>query len=198
MFLGFNAGFFPMHIAGLLGMPRRIYTYPGGLGWDLPNLITTIGAYVFALGVLLFLVNVVWSLRRGARAGSNPWDAPTLEWSVPSPVPPYNFAVIPTVRSRYPLWEEQLQAPERSTLHEGLVLDNGRETVATSPLDAEPETVLRMESDSILPLSLALGLTAVTYGLLIRSLIMVAAGMTISIACLVGWLWPARAEEEPA
>ena len=93
-------------------MPRRVYTYPAGMGWDTLNLITTIGSFVFALGVLLFFVNVSKSRRSGAPAGANPWDAPTLEWAVPSPPPPYNFAVIPTVASRHPLWEDRLDESE--------------------------------------------------------------------------------------
>ncbi|MBV9758225.1 MAG: cbb3-type cytochrome c oxidase subunit I, partial [Alphaproteobacteria bacterium] len=109
MFIGFNLGFFPMHIVGLLGMPRRIYTYPAGFGWHALNLIITVGAFLLALGILLFLVNVVVSLRRGGIAGPNPWDAPSLEWATPSPPPPYNFAVIPSVASRHPLWEKRLQ-----------------------------------------------------------------------------------------
>ena len=91
MFIGFNLGFFPMHISGLLGMPRRIYTYPDGMGWDWLNLITTLGSFLFAVGVLLLLINVVVSRRSGRIAGHNPWDAPTLEWATPSPPPPYNF-----------------------------------------------------------------------------------------------------------
>jgi heme/copper-type cytochrome/quinol oxidase subunit 1 len=85
MFVGFNLGFFPMHISGLMGMPRRVYTYPAGLGWDTLNLITTVGAFLFAVGIGIFLVNVFISRHRGKPAGANPWDAPTLEWSVPSP-----------------------------------------------------------------------------------------------------------------
>ncbi len=97
MFAGTNVVFFPMHILGMLGMPRRIYTYPAVNGWGTANLIETFGAFVLAVGVLVFLANVFSSLKRGARAGRNPWDAGTLEWSTPSPPPPYNFAVIPIV-----------------------------------------------------------------------------------------------------
>jgi cytochrome c oxidase subunit I+III len=139
MFVGFNLGFFPMHISGLMGMPRRIYTYPAGLGWDTLNLITTIGAFLFAVGIGTFLVNVFISRLSGKPAGANPWDAPTLEWSVPSPPPPYNFAVIPIVASRHPLWEDRLnETSSRSSLHRGYLLDRGRETLATTVLDAEP------------------------------------------------------------
>jgi cytochrome c oxidase subunit I len=106
MLLGFNLAFFPMHISGLLGMPRRYYTYEPGLGWDTYNMLSTIGAFLFATGILLFIINWLWSMRYGAEAGDNPWDANTLEWATSSPPPPYNFRVIPTVRSRDPLWDE--------------------------------------------------------------------------------------------
>jgi heme/copper-type cytochrome/quinol oxidase subunit 1 len=105
MFLGFNLAFLPMHLTGLLGMPRRVYTYNDYPGWGALNLITTAGSFVFAVGVLIFFANVLKSMRTGGQATANPWDAPTLEWSVPSPPPPYNFAVVPTVASRHPLWE---------------------------------------------------------------------------------------------
>ncbi len=103
-FIGFNVAFLPMHLTGLLGMPRRVYTYPAHMGWDTLNMVTSIGAFVFAIGILLTSINVVVSLRFGRIAGPNPWDAPTLEWSMSSPPPPYNFAVLPTVASRHPLW----------------------------------------------------------------------------------------------
>jgi cytochrome c oxidase subunit I+III len=103
-FVGFNVTFFPMHYLGLIGMPRRVYTYQPGLGWDLWNFIATIGAYMIALSVLLFIVNVVRSLRSGRIAGDNPWHASTLEWATSSPPPTYNFAAIPCVDSLVPLW----------------------------------------------------------------------------------------------
>ena len=100
VFTGFNLAFLPMHLTGLMGMPRRIYTYPEGSGWGPVNMITTIGAFLLAFGLAMVLVNIVHGLRTGRAAGPNPWDAPTLEWSVASPPPPYNFAVIPVVASR--------------------------------------------------------------------------------------------------
>lgn len=105
MFIGFNLTFFPMHIAGLLGMPRRYYTYGPGMGLETPNFLATLGAFVFAFGILLFIINWIWSLSNGADAGDNPWEASTLEWATASPPPPYNFRVIPTVESAYPLWD---------------------------------------------------------------------------------------------
>ena len=97
--IGFNLTFFPMHFLGLEGQPRRTYTYPNGLGWDALNLIATIGAFIIALAVLVFLVNVIYSLRRGDRSpADDPWDARTLEWSTSSPPPEYNFARGPARR----------------------------------------------------------------------------------------------------
>jgi len=213
MFIGFNVGFFPMHISGLLGMPRRIYTYPAGLGWNMPNLITTIGAYIFAIGVLLFIINVIWSLRHGAAAGPNPWDGSTLEWATPSPPPPYNFAVIPTIRTREPLWEERLAhgpardaaAPGvtdraaadsgvredgRSDVFRGPALAEGREVLGTSPLEADPSAVLRMPEDSLAPLMLALATLASFYGLVFREWWLVTIGALGVLATLISWLWP--------
>jgi cytochrome c oxidase subunit 1 len=108
--IGFHLTFDSMHIPGILGMPRRIYTYEPGRGWDAWNLITTIGVFFQAAAILVFVGNLVWSYLKGEHAGSDPWDAWTLEWSTSSPPPPYNFATTPTVMSRRPLWD--LKHPE--------------------------------------------------------------------------------------
>jgi len=193
MFIGFNVGFFPMHILGLAGMPRRIYTYPEGLGWGPLNLVVTLGSYVFAIGVLLFFVNVFVSLKRGKPAGNNPWDAASLEWSTSSPPPVYNFAVIPTVASRYPLWEGRLnQGEDRSSTQQGFLLDKGRETMGTTSLDAEPDVILKMPPDSYSPLLLALALAAVFIGALLHSWWLLGACLVVTLLASIAWLWPRR------
>jgi cytochrome c oxidase subunit I+III len=105
LFAGVNLTFFPMHVVGLRGMPRRVYTYPSGMGWDWLNAAESIGALITAIGVLMFIANVIWSRKHGKLAPANPWGAATLEWAMTSPPPSYNFTVIPTVRGREPLWE---------------------------------------------------------------------------------------------
>jgi cytochrome c oxidase subunit I len=200
-FIGFNLAFLPMHLTGLWGMPRRVYTYAEGQGWDTLNLITTIGSYVLALGVLLFIVNVWKSLRTGAVAGNNPWGAATLEWSTTSPPPPYNFAVIPTVASRLPLWEDRLaEEPARSSLDRGMLLDSGKETIGTTALDGAPDMVLEMPEDTIAPFILALGTAVLFVGLLLKTWTVVVIGGVIAGLALLVWLWPRQElrEREPA
>lgn len=192
MFIGFNLGFFPMHISGLLGMPRRIYTYPGSMGWDLPNLVTSLGSLMFGIGVLMLIYNVLKSLRHGPAAGPNPWDAPSLEWATSSPPPPYNFTVIPVVGSRHPLWEDRLEdrGGENSRLDAGLVLDHGKEALGTTTLDAEPNVILKMPRDTLVPLYLALAMTVVAAGLAMVNWWVVIVGGACTAASILAWLWP--------
>jgi heme/copper-type cytochrome/quinol oxidase subunit 1 len=187
MFVGFNLGFLPMHVAGLLGMPRRIFTYPEGMGWDWVNLLTSIGSFLFAAGVLVSLGNVVASLRRGRLAGPDPWRADTLEWSMPSPPPVYAFARLPVVATRNPLWDDFDEFADPADERR---LDHGRFTLSTSALDAAPRAVAKMPEDTLAPFLLAVLLTALFTALLLKSL--VAAG-AIAVACLAMaayWLWP--------
>ena len=193
IFFGFNLAFLPMHWTGLIGMPRRIYTYPAGLGWETPNMITTIGAFVLAFGILLFLINVFMSRRNGRIAGPNPWDAPSLEWSTPSPPPPYNFPVIPSVASRHPLWELRLPEGGRgSELRTGLALDHGKEALATTALDAVPDAILRMPDDTPAPFIVTLAMSAGFAGLLLQAWWLAGVGAIATLAGLLVWLWPER------
>jgi len=103
--IALNVTFFPMHFVGLLGMPRRVYTYAPGLGFDTMNMISTVGVFAIVIATLVFIVNFLRSVRSGETTGSDPWGGATLEWAIPSPPPAYNFASIPTVHSVHPLWE---------------------------------------------------------------------------------------------
>ncbi|MBU9345188.1 cytochrome c oxidase subunit I [Burkholderia multivorans] len=188
---GFNVGFFPMHVSGLLGMPRRIYTYPSGMGWDTSNLLTTIGSFVFGIGIVMFVINALVSARRGARAGDNPWGAPGLEWSVASPTPAYNFAVLPLIASRHPLWETRGE-PRRSSLRVGYRLADGREALAVSPLAATPSAILKMPEDTCVPFVLSLLATAVFAAMLVRSPTLVGVAALGCAIALGAWLWPRR------
>jgi len=201
VFAGFNIAFLPMHLTGLLGMPRRIYTYGPEMHWTALNTITTCGSFILALGILLFLVNVLRSRRHGRVAPANPWDASTLEWSVSSPPPEYNFAVIPTVASRHPLWEDRLQEEQAtSSLDRGMLLDRGKEVVTTTPLDAEPDLILEMPGDTTAPFWLTVGLSLLFIGLLLRVVSLAAGGGVLTALAILVWLWPRRAlrEREPA
>jgi cytochrome c oxidase subunit I len=194
-FIGFNVAFFTMHITGLMGMPRRVYTYISGLGWDAPNLVTTIGAFILAAGIVVLVINVVYSLLYGAEAGPNPWDAPTLEWSTASPPPSYNFEVIPSVASRHPLWEDRLpqEAHGRSVIERGVVLDDDHETLGVTSIDAEPEIIFKMPSESYMPFAMMLCLSALFAALLAHIWGLAAAAAVLGTIVVIAWLWP-RAE----
>lgn len=194
MFVGFNVSFFTMHITGLLGMPRRIYTYLPGLGWSLPNLITSVAAGVFVLGVLVGVYSFFYSRRHGAAAGDDPWNADTLEWASSSPPPVYGVESIPTVASRHPLWDEHEEEADPAGTR---VLANGREMLATSVLDANEEAVAKMPGETLTPLALATGMTAMLTGVLLMQPWVVALGAIASAATIAAWLWPRHAEAVP-
>ncbi|CAA9363791.1 MAG: Cytochrome c oxidase polypeptide I [uncultured Gemmatimonadetes bacterium] len=224
LFAGANLVFFPMLLVGLMGMPRRVYTYPGGLGWTLLNALATFGAFLFAAGVLTVLFNVVRALRRGPPAGPDPWGGGTLEWAAASPPSPYNFAATPVVAARYPLWAEPgvqadrahafapaagpalapaaapgTAAPSPSfapTSVPSVDPAEGRAVLVTSMSAANPKGVLHLPDDTTLPLLTALSLTAVAYGLLgVPALTVV--GIVGAAACVVAWLWPVAASPGP-
>ena len=197
MFVGFNLAFFPMHISGLLGQPRRTYTYESGLGWDVWNLLATIGSFVLALGVLVTLVNWARSARAGRPAGDNPWGGETLEWSTTSPPPEYNFETIPAVRSLHPLWDqpELHRGPQRPE-DGAYVLADGHETLGTSMLDAGPQTILRMPHESPWPVALTVALMATFYGLLVDAFVFAGVGAVACLAAVAGWFWPREETQE--
>jgi heme/copper-type cytochrome/quinol oxidase subunit 1 len=140
-----------MHILGLHGMTRRIYTYVAETGWGNLNLLATIGVGVMTVSMLTFLINVAWSRKKGIIAGANPWSAATLEWATPSPPPPYSFIHLPTVRGRDALWDDFGNAPVIVGLRSEV-----REVLTTSLMDAEPQHTYEIAGDSIWPVVLAL------------------------------------------
>jgi len=191
MFIGMNVGFFTMHVTGLLGMPRRVYTYAAGAGWTGANLLTTIGVFLFAAGALLFIINVVYSRRYGAPAGSNPWNADTLEWDTSSPPPKYGPLRIPTVVSRHPLWDDH---DEQADPHDERTLDDGEETLATTTLDAADGFIAKMPDHSLLPLVASVLLFGIFLAL-VWKLLWLALALTIGAAISAGvWMWPTDRE----
>jgi cytochrome c oxidase subunit 1/cytochrome c oxidase subunit I+III len=194
-FIGFNLAFFPMHLSGILGMPRRIYTYPAGLGWEWTNLATSIGAFVMAIGILITMVNLISSIRNGPLADNNPWFADSLEWSIPSPPPSYAFARIPTVASRHPLWDDYDEYSDPEDLR---VLDGGRITVSTSAWDARLTALAEMPEDSPTPLLLALTLTVIFIAVIFKLLIVALGAALLSYFVIAAWLWPESEKEVAA
>ncbi len=198
MFIGFNTSFLPMHLTGLLGMPRRVYTYPAAMGWDGLNLVSTLGAYLVGAAVLAFIVNVVWSLARGRDAGTNPWDADGLEWGSRTPPPPYNLRSIPPVRSRYPLWDEP-DLPQRiqgGREYLGTAPEGRRESLVTSMVAAKPEYVVRLPHPTSLPLLAGLATGAGFVGVLISAYWVSLTGVAALVAILALWWWSPLPEKD--
>jgi cytochrome c oxidase subunit I+III len=189
-FVGTFLTFFPMHIVGLLGMTRRVYTYEAGLGWDGYNLVETIGAYLMAAGIVAIFANLFWSRFRGAPAGPDPFFGGTLEWTIPSPPPPYNFAVVPTVSSPYPNWDRADRMEDERRLARGqLSLPAGHETPATTVREGRPDEVLEMPAESAFPVLLAAATCGVFAMLLLSHYAAAAVFALLALACVAGWHW---------
>jgi cytochrome c oxidase subunit I+III len=187
-FVGTALTFFPMHIVGLLGMPRRVYTYQRGLGWDAYNLSETIGAFILTAGLLLIFGNLLWSRFRGPLAGPDPFFGGTLEWATSSPPPHYNFAVIPTVTSPYPNWDRADRDEDVRKLEAGeLVLEEGHETPASTVRDGYLDEVLEMPSESWWPITLGLLVTLVFVMLLLGHFVIAGIFGALCVLALGGW-----------
>ena len=197
MFVGFNVAFFPQHFLGLLGMPRRIYTYEEGVGWDGHNLASTIGAFLLALGVLVTIVNWYRSRTRGPVAGNDPWNGETLEWYTSSPPPHYNFVTVPTVRSREPMWDQPelaggAQAPEDG----GRPLTDGHVTLSTSLLDARPQAIVHMPHATAWPFWFAAALLFLFFMLLLEMWAFAVVAAVTTMVTMMGWFWPRGQTQE--
>ncbi|MBN1237924.1 MAG: cytochrome c oxidase subunit I [Gammaproteobacteria bacterium] len=191
MFAGMMIGFWTMHITGFLGMPRRVFTYGADSGWTLVNAITTGGSVLFAIGVLVGVYNFFHSRRHGAPAGPNPWNADSLEWSSSSPPPVYGVEHIPTVTSRHPLWDAHEEEADPGNER---VLDERKETLATSTVDAIDGFVARMPDESLLPLIASLLLFGLFLAFIWKLLWVV---VLLSLATAVAaafWMWPEEKE----
>jgi len=183
LFVGFNLTFFPMHILGLHGMTRRIYTYVAETGWGNLNLLATIGAGIIGVSVLLFVVNVATALWRGVFADANPWLAPSLEWAIASPPPAYNFYHLPSVSDAEPLWH----SPEEKPVVVGLSTEK-REVLNTTIIDAVPEPRYELATDSIWPLVLGI-VVSLTMTFVIFTPWAIPGGMFCSLVVLYAWFW---------
>ncbi|MDQ3946716.1 MAG: cytochrome c oxidase subunit I [Actinomycetota bacterium] len=197
MFVGFNVAFFPQHFLGVMGMPRRVYTYEAGLGWEIHNLISTVGAFTLGLGILATVVNWYRSRAGGEPAGNDPWAGETLEWYTTSPPPHYNFLTVPTVRGRQPMWEQPelaggAQAPEDG----GRPLSHGHTTLATSALDARPQAIVHMPHPSPWPFLLTVALTVLFYAVLLDWWPVAVAALVASVGGLAGWFAPRGETQE--
>src|SRR5680860_495005 len=166
LFVGVNVAFWPMHRVGLLGMPRRVYTYEAGLGWDIYNLISTIGVLIIVPGIGVFVWNIVRSWRRGEPAGANPWGGDTLEWATPSPPDQHGWSVLPIVRSRHPLWDQDTLDRGDEQL-EGFVHGlaqwplRWRAAAIVGTANARPQEVFRVAGPSLWPLIAASGVVLI-------------------------------------
>jgi cytochrome c oxidase subunit 1 len=165
--IGANLAFFPMHFIGLLGMPRRVYTYAPELGLDTMNLVATIGAFAMGLGSLVFVFNAWYSRTRGKVATANPWDGAMLEWAMASPPPVYNFSVIPNVKSRLPLWSENGYEPR--------------------PLPDAPPQAIHLPGGSHWPLVTAIGIIVGAVGGVTQNLWIALLAAAILVVGIYAW-----------
>jgi cytochrome c oxidase subunit I+III len=188
MFAGLNAAFFPMHITGMLGMPRRVHTYADGLGWESLNMLSTVGAFVFAAGVLVVLADLALHLRMKGKIDANVWGAATLEWL---PQHHHGPRSIPLVRGRDPLWDHPELAKESDEGQHYLpgTATGGRETIVTSPADARPQYVLIVPGPSWLPLVAGAGTAAFFLLLTVKMVLPAIAGGIVGLGAMLMWLW---------
>jgi cytochrome c oxidase subunit I+III len=207
LFIGVNVTFLPMHQLGLMGMPRRVYTYEAGQGWEIYNLISTVGVFIIVPGIAAFVWNVVRSLRRGEKADANPWGADTLEWALSSPPKQHSWTVPPIVRGRHPLWD-QTELDRGDPQLERFVRGIGqwplrwRAAVVAGTSDARPVEVFRVANPSIWPLITAGGVVLIFLSELVKLRWGAGVGLLIIIASVIAWNWPQpapmTADEEDA
>jgi cytochrome c oxidase subunit I len=214
LLLGFNLTFGPHHILGLNGMPRRIYTYPEGFGWDMWNLVSTIGAFIIAIGMLVFAANLILSARKGEPGGIDPWDARTIEWTTPNPPPAHNFDVVPTITARDELWHRKYagggeEVPKRvpagaSADHPGgaTPAGDGAHPVGTDADAGRQKTHhelgIHMPDPSYWPLVISAGLPIMGWGVIFNTNpVVIGIGILITLIGGIGWALEPSAEPTP-
>lgn len=193
-FAGFNLTFFPMHVMGFLGLPRRVYSYPRSLELEGYNLVSTAGAFMMGAAFLVMIACFVRGMRSGAKAGDNPWGASTLDGSVSSPPPVYSFLRPPVVYGRDPLWEGEpaTRDPELERAADSLVAapHDWRATLSTDAISGRPEGVQVLAGPSYAPLLAALGLLVAFLGVLLKSYLLIPLGLVFCGGSFVYWLYP--------
>jgi cytochrome c oxidase subunit I+III len=190
-FLGFNGTFLVMHWTGLLGMPRRVYTYDAGLGWDMPNLVSSVFSFVMAFGIATLLLDLALHWRYGRKAPLNPWNADTLEWASGTPPVPYNFASLPRITTRHPLWEvpdlpETIAAGQHALPH---AAHGRRETLGVDPVSGRVREVIHLPGNSWWPLVAGAMLALLCLALLLKLYLSAVAVALVALAVLLRWSW---------
>lgn len=191
VFVGFNLTFLIMHWTGLMGMPRRVYTYQGELGWDLPNLLSSIGSFIMAIGIATVLLDIVLHFRFGLPAPDNPWRSDTLEWATHLPPSPYNFVSLARIDSRHPLWDApQLPHSIARGEHALTVIDHGRrETWGVEPLTGKVREIVHLPGNSALPFLAALAIASLCLGLLLKLYWGALLAALVALGLLLRWSW---------
>jgi cytochrome c oxidase subunit I+III len=195
MLVGFNVTFVPMHLTGLRGMPRRVFTYDEGLGFDTLNLISSIGAFILAAGIVVFVWDVIRSVRKEPYSERNPWGAGTLEWLAEMPSAPWGVRSIPEIDSRYPLWDQPdfMRHVDEGRFYLPDAEEGRRETLVTSPIDAQPVQCLRVGENTFTPMIAAL----FTGGIFIFSTFhwwwLMSASAVLALISILVWLWTGTA-----
>jgi cytochrome c oxidase subunit 1 len=193
LIVGFNMTFGLMHFLGLWGMPRRIDTYAAGFGWETLNMVITVGAFIIAFSVLILVVNIVVSARRGREVGADPWDARTLEWMIPSPPPHYNFAEIPQISARDELWHRKHAVAANGDY---VRVPAGGAEDAPDHHDDHPD--IHMPDPSYFPALSAVGIAIMAWALFASGAAMIATlaiGTVITVGSLFAWAFEPSAEE---
>ena len=200
VFAGFNLTFFVMHWTGLFGMPRRVYTYAAGLGWELPNLVSSIGSFILAIGFALILIDMLVQWRFAPHVERNPWQAGTLEWAMATPVTAYNFASLPQVTARDPLAADP-ELPAHLAAGQGYLAEptapGRRETLAVTALEGEPEHIIILPAPSLVPLLAALALVGAAVCFLFGFYAGAVAGALALLAAALRWLWMTGTRDDP-